>query len=413
MKAFVFILPILAVLYTSESYAASGDKEFEQGLKAFKKGDFNSALAAFRNAEQKGLRTSALDYNLGVVNYKLGKLDQAAEYFSRLTGDRKLAQLAHYNLGLIAERQDNKTAALENYRKSRKGSDKDIMLLSEYRMSKLSGSGSVSSWYGLVSVAVGYDDNVNLISNNSPTQTSDTYTEIFAYASYLVNQQLSFVVTYDGVDYMDVDIADFSQLSGGTDYRLQLGGWQLIPGLRYARSTLNSNDYQNIIDLRFVAKKELSRDSKLTLRSRYSDIQSRNSLYDYLEGSRIQLRADYETKVDAVTWRMRYQLELNDRQNLSTANYSPTRNTFELRAKYRLNPQWRLDGSAEFRNSQYDAAAGITREDDRLRLRTAANYFLNRDWDIQLRYTFTDNESNLAGESYTRNELQSSINYSF
>ncbi|MGD8925259.1 MAG: outer membrane beta-barrel protein [Thioalkalispiraceae bacterium] len=413
MKYIALLLPLLAALYTTEVHAAAGDTQFKQGLTAFKKGDYNKALTAFKKAEQAGMRSAALNYNLGVVYYKTGKLEQAKTYFTRLRKNRKLAQVANYNLGLIAEREDNNSIALQHYRIALKGSDKDIQELANYRISKLKQRAKVNVWYGMASLVLGHDDNVTLIPNDSPTQMSDNYLEAFAYASYIVNQQLSFNVSYDWLNYNDVDVADFSQLMGGVDYRLQYGQWQLIPGLRYSQSTLNSSSYQHIIDLRLTGRQQLSRDRKVTLRYRYNDIQSQNALYDYLEGTRQQFRADYDLGFNLHDLRLRYQLELNDRQNLPTANYSPTRHTLQARMKYRLNTQWRLEGTAEYRNSRYGDAAGTSREDDRYRLRAGANYLYNREWDVRLRYTYTDNQSTLATESYTRNDIQAQVNYSF
>ena len=104
MKSIVYSLPLLAVFYSSNTFAAAGDADFDQGMAAFKKGDYESALQAFRAAGQKGLRSVELNYNLGVVNYKLGNLERAKLYFTRLRKFPRLSQLASYNLGLIAER---------------------------------------------------------------------------------------------------------------------------------------------------------------------------------------------------------------------------------------------------------------------------------------------------------------------
>ncbi len=406
------LLLVLAALYSINLYAA-GDTEFKQGLMAFRKGDYSSALKAFKKAEQAGLRSAALDYNLGVVYYKLGNLIQSKRYFNRLRHDKKLSQLADYNLGLIAEQQDNRQLAIRYYRLSLKGSDRDIRQLARYRISKLKAPADLQTWYGVASLSLGHDDNVTLIPTGSPTLTSDNYLEAFVYANYLADQQLSFNIFYDRLDYSTVDIADFSLLSAGADYQLQYAKWELTPGIRYSQSTLNSSSYQNIIDLRFSAARKLSDTKELALRYRYNDIKSQNSLYDYLEGTRQQFRADYDLTMNDTDLRLRYQLEINDRRDLPTTNYSPTRHTLQLRLKHDLNKEWQLEGRVEYRNSRYDEAAGIRREDDRYRLRAGARYLYRRDWDVRLRYTYTDNQSNIPGEAYTRNDIQATLNYSF
>lgn len=50
------LLLVLAALYSINLYAA-GDTEFKQGMAAFRKGNYSSALKAFKKAEQAGLQS--------------------------------------------------------------------------------------------------------------------------------------------------------------------------------------------------------------------------------------------------------------------------------------------------------------------------------------------------------------------
>jgi hypothetical protein len=59
-----------------------------------------------------------------------------------------------------------------------------------------------------------------------------------------------------------------------------------------------------------------------------------------------------------------------------------------------------------WRDSQYAEAAGITREDKRYQVKVAADTRLAKSWHAGLRYSYTDNQSNLAAETYTRNDAQ-------
>lgn len=203
--------------------------------------------------------------------------------------------------------------------------------------------------------------------------------------------------------------SDYNFYSAAIDYKIKTGKWRLTPEIGLMKSSLNNTDYQDGIDYKFSAKRKLDRNSSINIRYLYSDIDSQNTAYDYLQGERHQLRVDYKNKIDLDKLRLRYQLETNDRQNRVTPvakNYSPTRHTFRARLKHKLSKKWRLSEEIGYRVSSYDSAAGVTREDTRLRLRLVAEMKFNKNWSTGVRYTYTDNDSNLAGETYTRNNIQ-------
>ena len=201
--------------------------------------------------------------------------------------------------------------------------------------------------------------------------------------------------------------------SAGFDYSIKTIDWKIIPAINIIQSTLNSSSYQSVLDLKVSANKKLSQSSRIALRYRYSNISSQNVLYDYLQGSRHQMRAEYKNKTELGKLRLRYQLELNNRENTLSTNYSPTRHEFRARLKQTLKNNWGMSEEINYRLSNYDAASGITREDSRLRLQFSARKKVKKNIHTGVRYTYTRNNSNIVSEEYTKNNIQVFADWKF
>jgi len=85
--------------------AAAGTQAFNRAVTAFQTGNFQEALADFLEARREGIDSSQLTYDLGVTYYRLARYSEARHEFSALVDIPSLAALAHYNLGLVALRQ--------------------------------------------------------------------------------------------------------------------------------------------------------------------------------------------------------------------------------------------------------------------------------------------------------------------
>ena len=400
------------------SAATAEDKFFKSGIAHFQKKDYAKALAAFKNSYQAGKRTASLQYNIGVCHYKLGQYAEAEAAFKKLRINKRYRQIADYNLGLIANKQNKKKSAAYWFKKSIvKTGDAKINRLAENVLASLTATTTdkkpIKNTVAHVMVSLGSDDNVTLSTNDSPSQSSDQYTELFAYGEMNLTNKYILDGSYHRLDYFDINAGDFQQARLGirTDYAYDL--WQLTPHLQIAQSRLTDGSFQRHLDFKFSGKRKLDNNRYIKLRYRYTDIDSLNPLYDYLQGDRQQFRADYFQNTELGQLRLRYELELNDRQNLTTANYSPTRHAFRARLKHRFINQWVVYEELRYRMSRYDSANGITREDDRLRLNVNAEKKLDKNLSAGGRLTYTDNDSSVAAEKYTRTDLQLYLDYTF
>lgn len=412
----LLLICLLLTVKASVIYAASSSEDtFNTGVKFFKQKQYETALSYFKNASAQGMTTKALYFNLGVTQYKLGLYNEATTSFNHLINDNKFRQIAHYNLGLVAEAQKQKNDAISWYTKASKLDDnKRIARLANNKLDILLNrkqkNKNISAY---VSLAFGNDDNVSNAASNSPTNRSDNYREIFAYIKMPLTQNTDVKANFYQNEYSKLVTENFEFYSAGIAHTVKAENWQFIPELSLLQSTLNKTSYQNIYDFKLTGKRRLKNKDRLAFRYRYSDIQSQNTLYNYLQGNRHQFRFDYKTKVSPGYLRLRYQLELNDRQNSASANYSPTRHNIRARLKHKLYSNWKLSEEIGYRISQYGEASGVIRNDKRLRVRVAISKKFSKQWKSGIRYSYTNNESNIASEKYSRNKFQIFVSWNF
>jgi len=135
----------------------------------------------------------------------------------------------------------------------------------------------------------------------------------------------------------------------GVKKNLQLGqSWQTNYTLDMNKIKYGGEDYQSIIKLGAEARNSLSRNERLYFRYAYEDINSDRAIFDYLEGWRQKLRAEYRLYRKQDNTRLYYELELNNRNDLTVTSgvysYSPTRHTLRGRYTSMLSREWHLIG---------------------------------------------------------------------
>ncbi len=404
------------ILFVPPVIAAENQADFDKGIAAFEKGDHQSALSYFLRAESIGLDSSALHFNLGVCYFKLKQYPQAEHQFVLTATDPRMAQLAHYNLGLTAQRVGNQEQAVTWYQLAAAATqDAKLTTLAKYRLQQLKTTQALPAKQIIAgaTIAYGHDNNVNLIASDSPSHQSDNYSEALVYANLPVMDRLIFNGYAYLQDYSRVNTADFNQLSASLGYKTNWGGWSLLPEAGIEKSNLGGNSYQSILDFKISARRNVSADSHVLLRLRYNDINSDNALYNYLQGSRLQGRIEYWQPTIFGKMRMRYELETNNRQNTSTVNYSPTRHDLRLRLEQTVELNWKFREELQYRQSHYAEAAGITRKDDRKILALQAMRKLTRHTSLGLRYGHTNNDSSISTDTYSRNDYQVFLDFEF
>lgn len=396
-------------LISYSAFAEDPTVEFTIGITAFAKGELQTALAHFKQAELAGMNTSVLHYNLGVCYYKLHDYAQAKKYFVLTGQDPRMAQLANYNLGLTALREGDDNQASSRFELAAAPSDDPkLTALAKYQLNKLDAPVAPSHKQLIIggTIAYGYDDNVNLLATEAPQHQGDQYREALLHAKLSLSEHARFNGLAYLHDYRTVNVADFNQISADFGYEDIWHSWQLLPEVGVDKSALGGYEYQTVFDFKFSIRRSLENDASLLLRYRYSNISADNAAYDYLEGSRQQWRIEYRQPALIGKVRLRYELEDNDRQNSPTANYSPARHDFRLRLEQKGGGHWEFREELQYRLSLYGETAGVTREDGRKTLLLQAIRILTGNISLGIKYAYTDNTSNIADNTYTRNDIQ-------
>jgi hypothetical protein len=148
-----------------------------------------------------------------------------------------------------------------------------------------------------------------------------------------------------------------------------------------------------------------------------SRIQATDHLYDYLDGWRQQVRVGLRQYRKAYRTRYYYQLELNNRADYQGTidpfiSFSPTRHTLRATGWWKLDHQLRVRADGRYRYSHYNddnilfGSIRQRREDNQTRLSLRLSRQLNRQWDVNAEYSYTNNDSNVDRQSYDRNVVK-------
>ena len=404
---------VIALFFASPVYAEVQESYLTKGIRYFQKEQYFKATLQFQKAIETGDHSAHVYYNLGASHFKLGRYTDARNAFLVSVKNPGLRQISEYNLGLIAYRQKNKTEALDwFYSASSSVGSKKITALANRMLDKIQPATRSLNMSGILVAGTGSDSNVTLASTNSPTQKSDTYNELFAYVDIPISSSLTLNTNFLSQKYNTVAISNYSHVSVGGKYSMKMAGWNLRPELHIKTSTLNGAAYQQDTDLLFTGNKKQNKSDAILFRYRYNQINSQNTTYDYLQGSRQQLRVQYYQGLHKGSLRYRYEFEANARQNTVTENYSPTRHTIRLRYKTYLR-SWAMTYEAGMRLSTYGAVAGNVRQDTRTRLKVEGLKSLSESIKLGLRYVHLNNKSNRAVETYVKNDIQMFLTYKF
>ena len=83
-QALIAVLVVTVLILGFTVAHASAQDDYKDGVAHFRKGDYHSAIASFKAAENTGMESAALYYNLGSAYFKIGKYAESRRYFTRV-----------------------------------------------------------------------------------------------------------------------------------------------------------------------------------------------------------------------------------------------------------------------------------------------------------------------------------------
>ena len=405
----VALLTLALLLMNVDAPAATdaAARQFRSGSTAFQAGDYAQALEAFEAALASGMSGPAVHFNIGVAAYRVGDYSRAETAFQEVARTPTMAALAHYNLGLVALARNDSATAVEWFDKVGPAtSDERLRALASSRLAELRPETPPRLWYGYAAFAVGYDDNVALVSNSNVLGISDTE-DSFADLQLALSTPLTDAWRLDGAlmltDYQDLDTFDQLSSYGGARYRWAAGDWANEAGLRLGYSLLDGSGFESRQTLSLQTRRELRPDLQLRGRYRFHHIDGLND-YSGLSGLRhegtaalLWTHADWDIYAA-------YRLEIAD---YDSATLSSTRHELRVFVERPLNADWTVLFDASGRHSDYDAADyGVERRTD---FGLAVTRTLSTRWRLVARYAYTQNQADLPDYDYRGNRFSAGV----
>lgn len=424
-RAAAVVLLFLCVLPGQLRAAAQEAEAFDQGMQAFRAGDYEGALRSFLDARAAGLDTGSLHYNLGATYYRLGRYAEAGQEFQALTRNAQWAPLAHYNLGLTAQRQGLRREAIGHFAQARRAtSDPNLRMLADTAIERLGGAPPRRT-SAVAALALGYDSNVVLSSDAGQlgvTDQGDQFAEALASASYPVSGDGgSGWRAYGGLvvrKYRTLKGFDPTDLQVGLSRETDSGGSQTGAGGYFDATYVGGQLFERAAVLDTQARGRLKGGVELRGRYQLGKIDG-GTTFEYLDGWQQRITGEAGVALARVLVRLGLQIELNNRRDLQLgsefASYSPTRGSLFASLTLLNLGIWRADLLGEYRASRYNDphrfndGTEVRREEDRTLAAIRVSRPLGSVWRVFADYSYTRNQSTLDIYDYRRSQFLAGV----
>lgn len=407
---------LLFLLLAATGFGAeSGADPFGDGVKAFHRGDYAAAAKRFEQALAAGLDTPALRYNLGASLYKLGRYAEAEAAFGAIAADPAWSALAWYNMALSAHQRGADARAREYAENARRNAAAgEVRTLAAALLERL-GAGRRSA-RGRVQIYLGHDSNVTLTADDQTleaTRMADAFLQLQASADGdLGTGGARWEASLYSVNYRDLSDNDITQLRLGASRPVDYAGWQWDAGVRWRYLWLAGQGLQQVGTLALEGTRALERQRELRAEAQVSTIDTVDSAFEFLDGSRQQLDLSLGQPVGGGWLSTGLSWERNNRADLATGadffSFSSTRYGAWASGSWPLAAAWRLEPYAIYYRARYADAelrAGVpsgTRTDAHLELALRARRQLSAAWELLAEYVYIENDSNLRDFNYNQ-----------
>ncbi len=429
ISGLVVVFSLLGVVVPGQPVGAAtpGEQALDQGIKAFRAGNYQAALQSFLDARRAGLDTPGLRYDLGATYYRLGRYAEAEREFQALARDPEWAPLAHYNLGLTAQHTGRQREAIEHFEHAHSiTTDLNLRTLAATALERLGGAPLSRRTGAVFSLAGGYDSNATLspdIATVGASHQSDLLVEALAAASHrLAGDAARGWYAHGGLvlrKYGDLSQFDLTGLRVGLSYETDSGRLQTSVGGYFDTVYFGGDRLEQAAVVDVQARRRLDAGGELRGRYQLGHVAGGGG-FEYLDGWQQRLSADAGLALAPALLRVGYQLELNRRSDLQQGSdfisYSPTRHSLLATVILPDTGGWRAEFRGEYRVSRYNdpnrlngGTLEVTRRDDRYGFAARASRRVSALWSVFADYSYYLNKSNLDIYDYGRHQLMAGV----
>lgn len=399
---------------------SSAKTDFQLAVELFKTKDYAAALVLFKSAQQQGLDSVSLHYNLASCYFKLENYAAAKRHYLRVREQENMRDLVDYNLGLIAIKLGHDTEAADTFKNLIAQSDnKKLIALARQQLVEIKRQDERMRLF--LSLAAGHDNNITATPDDTNLGIEDSYIGFYGSLDWLLagdrSNGWSLDAGYFGVDFDASDSHDEHQYLAGIKRSVVLDDWITYGRVGYSNNYYGGDRYQSVLGVDLRAKRKLSPSHVLMLRYRFDDLTSESIIYDYLEGTRQRAQVEFRRYQSNSRQLVRYEFESNDRGRLTTSSYSydysPVRHT--LRGKYTwLNSEpWQYSLDLSYRYSDYPASTDFDRDDSRWNAVFTADYLFDKSFKFNVQLQWTDNQSTVSRYEYDKAVIKLGLNKLF
>lgn len=393
---------------------ASSSASFRSGVQAFESGHYDDAARHFTLARSQGLDTPALHYNLGVSHYRASRNSPARQAFTTLLRWPDWQALAHYNLGLVAEKEQHDDLAMHHYKQaSLIPGNPRIRELSQRAMSRLAPPRPDSEL--TLYLGAGYDSQPSQWDANDLSGHQDFFVDAYG---HLIRRNGTSPWRFDGIGYLreyrDNDTLNNSSMQAALLHEYQGRRWRTETGPRLGLSFLDHSYYQSRAEWQAQVVRRISRHEQLSLSVEFAAITAAAD-YDRTDGWQARAGAGWNGAWQQHWFRLNYRAEWNDRDDQEAVegllSLSSLRHRWRLVAGTPLSALWWAESGLEYEDSQYrydDLVDGIAvrRQDTRYGLLVRAGRPLSANWHSYAEASFNHQRSNIDAADNDRLTLQ-------
>ena len=402
-----------------------GHSAFERGSQAYKAKDYQSALTHFNQAWAAGNSSATLLYNRGVVLYRLERLDEAKQVFISLLLNTQWVHVARYNLGRIAEDQQDYTSAHDHYLKVfHQADNENLRRLAEQKLATLDKPvdqvvpttdpvQKIDTSSVLLSAGLTADNNAMSLADDlgqSASDASDIYHHALVYGHYYVDGQQDSGIKLYGLAYdrrfQTHYVFDATILGLGGTKEMTIRDLRGEVGVRITRAWVYAGYLANQYTILSKWEKPLSLGiAELQYHSTYYDAADN---FAHLAGWQHQLQLGWQYDYGQIRLEPALRLQTNQREDKQSAtqiySYSPTSIGLLMDVKWKLAEKWELFGNAVLSRASYSGENQLTdlgginrqekRENTHAEVAIGVKYQLSPRWSVKADFshrTISDN----------------------
>ncbi|MBI1195167.1 MAG: tetratricopeptide repeat protein [Gammaproteobacteria bacterium] len=396
---------------------------YSDGTRAFKAGKYESALKAFLEAQRQGYKSGELFYNLGASLFKLGRYEEAQTAFDKAADYPETRELSLFNMGLVADKLGDRKGAIDRFMQVLDETDDErLTRLAGTALSRLQDTTvqNKHAWFGLVSLDVGYDDNVTLLPDTllvASSQQNDLFVDAYAYANRQLSgdekQGLSFDTSLFLQKYQQLTRYDLADVNAGLGYQSDFStAWRSDSGAHFDLSFLDGSAFMATTSLSTSARRSISEVGFAKLGYELARVHSMDPAYNYLTGwrHRFEIRPYWRAANGRLD--LSYRLEWNDRRDrrdVLFSSYSPVRQRLRVKGRIDIGEHLGLTADLRYRYSRYrepdEISAGVfkRREESRYKASLILSRRYSNGKELSAEYDYTRNKSNISHYTYTGN----------